>query len=158
MTTICMVMPDAARLELIDQEAVQHAQQGARQNGDGDHEAKLSRLQMKAVPDLHAQRPEQHPDHERHVEIEKGAEQGRQMADIAKSSLHGVEAPGGYRLRTVIGPRTQSELGFPYPDRTRLLLCTRAQGRLQAPPNKHSRKSYATTSSQAPSPDIQTYD
>jgi hypothetical protein len=125
---------DAAWLELVHQEAVGHAQEGAREHGHGDHEAELSRLQMQGMPDLHAQRPEQHPDHEGHVEIEEGTEQGRQMTDIAETRLHVYEAPGG---RTALGPslaRALNRIGVsPFPDQTTLLLCTEADGRFPAP-------------------------
>ncbi|GAN54025.1 hypothetical protein Tasa_015_014 [Tanticharoenia sakaeratensis NBRC 103193] len=38
--------------------------------------------------DRNAQGAEQHPDHERHVEIEKGGKQRRRVAGLEKASVH----------------------------------------------------------------------
>jgi hypothetical protein len=62
------------RLDLIHQHAHDDAQQGAGQNRGGHHEALLGGAQAEAVGDLHAQRPQDYPDHEGQVEVEKGAE------------------------------------------------------------------------------------
>jgi len=67
--------PDA-----IDHHPGDEAQQGAGQHRHGDHETLLGRVEPEIPGDGHAQRPEQHPDHEAEIEIEEGGEQGRRVA------------------------------------------------------------------------------
>jgi hypothetical protein len=66
----------------VDQNPVDHSKQCSRQHRQGDHEPLLRRIEPKGRGDLHAQGAEQHPDHEAHVEIEEGGEQGRRMAGL----------------------------------------------------------------------------
>jgi cobalamin biosynthesis protein CobT len=71
-----------------DQDAEDDAQHGASEDGGCDHQALMGGVEMQLLGDRHAQRSEQHPDHEAEVEIEEGGEQRRQMAGFEESRAH----------------------------------------------------------------------
>jgi len=74
--------PGPLGADTIDQHAVDHAQQRPGQDRDGDHEALLGRCQSQVLGHVHAQRAQQHPDHEAHIEVEEGRQQGWRVAGL----------------------------------------------------------------------------
>jgi hypothetical protein len=78
------------RLQVVDQHAHHQAQQRAGQHRCRDHEALLRMGQVEVGGDLHAERAEDHPDHEGEIEVEKGGEQRRRVAGLEKGAVeHG---------------------------------------------------------------------
>ena len=66
----------------VHEQAVDHADHRAGEGGDGDHHALLRGIEPELLGDDRRERSEQDPDHERHVEIEEGGEQGRAVARL----------------------------------------------------------------------------
>jgi hypothetical protein len=63
--------PGHLRLQVVDQDAHENAQDRAGEHRGGHHHALLGVREAEIRGDLHAERAEHHPDHEGEVEIEK---------------------------------------------------------------------------------------
>jgi hypothetical protein len=63
-------------------DAHEEAQDRAGEHRGGHHHALLGVCEAQILGDLHAERAEQHPDHEREIEIEKCRVQRRPMTDL----------------------------------------------------------------------------
>jgi hypothetical protein len=79
---------DLLRAEAIDQRAADDAQERAGEHRGADQQALLGRIEMQVLGDRDPQRAEQHPDHERQVEIQERGEQGGRMPGLEESSVH----------------------------------------------------------------------
>ena len=73
-------MPVALRADAVYRDAEHDAQDSAREDRHGDHEALLLRCEAERFADLHAQRPEHRPYHEADVEVEECGEECRPVA------------------------------------------------------------------------------
>jgi hypothetical protein len=107
--------PGLLGADAVDQHAVDQAQQRAGQHGDGDHQALLGGVEVEVLGDGHAQRAQDHPDHEAEVEIQERGEQGRRVAGLQEITRDhdaprmlrvcesGARAPrAGDRIRAVV--------------------------------------------------------
>ncbi len=65
----------AAGSETIDQRAQDQPEHRAAKRGHGHHQPLLERRQLEVGGDRGPEGPEEHPDHERHVEVEEGGDQ-----------------------------------------------------------------------------------
>jgi hypothetical protein len=80
---------DSLRLEAINQKTQHDTKRGPREDRCCNHQALLARIEVQLVRDSHAKGAENHPNHEAEVEVQKGCEQGRQMAGLHKAIVHG---------------------------------------------------------------------